>query len=104
MTSSLALLGAAGNLLTIRSTVDGSEAFLNVGGTGSANFVDVQDNDTTAVNPVILGPNSVIGPNTPGWLSGMVLPALGVLGLALLAFAVLGSGRRVLATRRSNLA
>ncbi len=100
VTSSLALLGAAGNLLTIRSTVDGSEAFLNLQGTGSGNFVDVQDNDTTAGNPVILGPNSVIGPNTPGWLSGMVLPALGVLGLALLAFAVLGSGRRVF--RRSD--
>jgi len=104
LTSSLTLLGAEGNLLTIRSTLDGSEAFLNVQGSSSADFVDVQDNDATAGNPITLGPNSVIGPNTPGWLSGRVLPALGVLGLALLAFAVLGSGRRVLATRRSNLA
>ncbi len=102
VTGSLTLLGAAANLLTIRSTLNGSEAFLNVQGSSSADFVDVEDNDATAGNPISLGPNSLKGSNTPGWLSGMVLPALGVLGLALLAFAVLGSGRRVF--RRSDLA
>lgn len=70
ITNSLALFGAAGNLLTIRSTVGGIAAFLNVQGTGSGDFVDVEDNDATAGSPIALGPNSVNGSNTSGWLIG----------------------------------
>ncbi len=105
VTSALTLLGAAANLLTIRSTVGGSAAFLDVQGTGGGDFVDVQDNDATAGNPVILGPNSVQGSNTPGWLlAAALVPALGALGLALLGLSLLWSGRRALATRRRSLA
>ena len=102
VTSSLALSGDTGNLLTIRSTVGGSEAFLNVQGTGSGDFVDVQDNDATGGNAITLGANSVKGSNTPGWLAGVLVPALGALGLALLTLALLRSGYRVLATGRGN--
>ena len=104
MTNSLTLLGTAGNLLTIRSTVDGSEAFLNLQGTSSADFVDVQDSDATGGNAITLGSNSVIGSNTPGWVATALVPALGALGLALLALSLVWSGRRVLATRRGSLA
>ena len=104
VTGSLTLLGAAGNLLTIRSTVGGSEAFLDLQGTSSGDFVDVDDNDATAGNPVALGPNSVTGSNTPGWMTAALVPALGALGLALLAAALLRSGRRALATWRGSLA
>ncbi len=104
VTSSLTLLGTEASLLTIRSTVDGSEAFLNVQGTSSADFVDVQDSDATGGNAIALGPNSVKGSNTPGWLATALVPALGALGLTLLALSLLWSGRRVLATRRGSLA
>ena len=70
VTSSLTLLGDTGNLRTIRSTLDGSEAFLNVQGSSNADFVDVQDNDATGGNSITLGANSVKGSNTPGWLTG----------------------------------
>ncbi len=100
VTDSLTLLGAAGNLLTIRSTVNGSEAFLNVQGSSSADFVDVQDNDATAGNPITLGPTSVKGSNTPGWLlAAALVPALGALGLALLGLSLLWSGRGSLLAR-----
>jgi len=104
VTGALALQGAAANLLTIRSTLDGSEAFLNVQGSSSGDFVDVQDNDATGGNAITLGANSVKGSNTPGWLTGVLVPALGALGLALLGLSLLWSGRRALATRRGNLA
>ncbi len=104
VTSSLTLLGTEASFLTIRSTVDGSEAFLNVQGTSSADFVDVQDSDATLGNAITLGPNSVKGSNTPGWLAAAVVPALGALGLAVLALSVLWSGRLVLAMRRGILA
>ena len=98
VTSSLALLGTAGNPLTIRSTVGGSAAFLDLQGSHSADFVDVQDNDATAGNPIALGANSVKGSNTPGWIQ-VVVPALGALGLTLLALSLLWSGRRAVAGR-----
>ncbi len=101
--TSLTLLGAAGNLLTLRSTVDGSEAFLDLQGSDSADFVDVQDNDATAGNPVNLGPNSVKGTNTSGWFGGVAVPVLGALGLFALALSLVWGGRRALATR-GNLA
>ncbi len=104
VTSSLSLLGAAGNLLTLRSTVGGSAAFLDVQGTGGGDFVDVQDIDATAGNPISLGPNSVKGPNTPGWLAAALVPVFGAPGLALLALSLLWSGLRALATRRGTVA
>jgi hypothetical protein len=42
----LALAGASRNLLQIRSTVDGSEAFLNVQGSASGDFVDADNHAT----------------------------------------------------------
>ena len=101
VTSSLTLLGDTGNLLTIRSTLDGSEAFLNVQGSSSGDFVDVQDNDATGGNAITLGPNSVLGTNIPGWLSAVPpVPALGALGLGALALGLLWlTGHRTLRDR-----
>ena len=94
VTSLLTFLGAAGNLLTIRSTVGGSEAFLDVQGSSSGDFVDIEDNDATLSNPIALGPNSVLGSNTPGWeFAAPQVPALPLVGLAALAFFVVWSGR-----------
>jgi len=45
----ITLLGTAGNLLKIRSTVPGSPAFLNVAGGQNINYVDVQDNHATGL-------------------------------------------------------
>jgi hypothetical protein len=104
VTSSLSLLGAAGNLLTLRSTVGGSAAFLDVQGTGGGDFVDVQDIDATAGNLITLGPNSMKGSNTPGWLAAALVPVFGAPGLALLALSLLWSGLRALATRRGTVA
>lgn len=97
---SLALLGAPANHLTIRSSVGGSEAFLNVQGTSSADFVDVQDNDASPGNHIALGPNSFLGPNTKGWLSTALVPALSLLGLSLLGLALGWCGRWALAARQ----
>jgi hypothetical protein len=55
-----------------------------VQGSSSVYFVDVQDNDASDGNPVTLGANSVKGSNTPGWATGVLAPALGAAGLALL--------------------
>jgi hypothetical protein len=104
VTNSFTLLGATGNPLTLRSTVGGSAAFLDVQGTGGGDFVDVQDIDATAGNPISLGPNSVKGPNTPGWLAAALVPVFGAPGLALLALSLLWSGLRALATRRGSVA
>ncbi len=102
VTSLLTLPGAAGNLLTIRSTQEVS--FLDVQGSSNADFVDVQDNDASLGNDIALGSNSVKGSNTPGWIAAALVPALGALGLALHALTHLWSGRRVLATRRGHFA
>ena len=77
-------------------TLGGSAAFLDVQGTSSASFVDVQDNDATAGNPITLGPDSIKGANTPGWVLATLVPSLslpGVLGLA--AFLVAYGLRRL---------
>jgi len=76
----------------------------NVQGSHSGDLVDVQDNDASPGIPVTLGANSVTGSNTPGWLTGVLVPALGALGLAPLGLSLLWSGRRALATRRGRLA
>ena len=70
VTSSLQLVGVSGNLLKVRSTLGGSAAFLNVSGTSSANYADVQDSDATAGNDLALALNSIKGTNTPGWTIG----------------------------------
>ncbi len=99
VTGSLTLLGAAENLLAIDSTVSGSEAFLDVQGTSSADFVFVEDNDATAGNPITMGLNSTKGSNTEGWVAAALVPALGALGIALLAGSLVWGGRRTLASR-----
>jgi hypothetical protein len=104
VTNYLTLAGAPGNRLQIRSTVDGSEAYLDVQGSGGGDFVDVDDNDATAGNPILLGPNSVTGSNTPGWDYAPLVPALNLAGLVVLVLAVLWGGRRALAIRRSSFA
>ena len=97
--SSLTLLGAAGNLLRIRSTSAGSAAFFNLQGSHSADFVDVDDIDATAGMPITLGPNSITGSNTPGWSFASAVPLFSLLGLLLLCLLLVGSARRVLAAR-----
>ena len=98
VTSALTLLGALGNLLTIRSTVGGSEAFLDVA-SSSGDFVDVQDNNASAGNTIRLGPDSVKGPNTPGWEFLPDVPALTLLGLVALAAGLHLTGHRALRWR-----
>ena len=48
----LTLAGASGNLLMIGSTTGGSVAFVNVLGSSSADFVDVEDNDASGGKPI----------------------------------------------------
>lgn len=62
---SLTWLGAAGNRLVLLSTSTGSEAILNLQGTATVDFVDLQDIHAIP-NPFTLGPNSVVGTNTAG--------------------------------------
>jgi hypothetical protein len=90
----LSLLGAAGNLLQIRSTVNGSLAFLDLTGGSSVDFIDVDDIDAQQGNDIAIGANSVVGPNTPGWLPAVVVPMLGLLALGVLALLLLVSGPR----------
>ena len=59
----LSLSGAVGNLLVIGSTSPGNEAILNRQGIATVDFVQVQDLRAEA-NPIVFGPNSVVGPNT----------------------------------------
>ena len=102
VTSSLALLGAVANLLTIRSTLDGSEAFLDLQGTQSVSSVDVKDNHAIG-NPIPLPADSVNSGNALGWIA-VVIPALPLAGVIGVALAFLWGGRRWLATRRGSLA
>ncbi|HEX5051446.1 MAG TPA: hypothetical protein VFZ65_06710, partial [Planctomycetota bacterium] len=67
VTNLLSFAGVLGSLLQIRSTVDGTPAYLEAAGASSATFVDVQDNDATPGGPIALGSDSVKGSNTPGW-------------------------------------
>ena len=91
--------GASGNLLKIRSTVGGTVAFLNVQSSSSATYVDVQDNDASFGNPILLGSESLKGPNTPGWLSTESIPLLPPLAGVALLTAMLALARRRLAAR-----
>jgi len=94
VTGLLTLLGAVGNRLKIRSTVNGSAAFLNVTGTSSASFIDIQDSNALAGNDISLPTNSIKGPNTPGWLFGVVVPLLGPVAMGVLALLLMASGQR----------
>ena len=96
ITGSLDAQGDASNLLKIDSTSPGVAGLLDLQGSQNVAFVDVQDNDATAGNPIFLDANSVKGPNTPGWGLAALVPALGVVGTTLLVLALLGAGRRVL--------
>jgi hypothetical protein len=104
VTGLLSLLGAAGNRLQIRSTVNGDQAFLNVSGTTIVSFVNVRDNDAQAGNEILVPANSVKGPNTPGWLFVPPVPMLAPLALGVLALLLLASGQRWLprATRAGH--
>lgn len=100
VTDLLTLAGAEANLLTIRSTVDGSEAYLDLQGSQTNDFVDVKDNHAIG-NPIPPGPNSVKGPNTPGW-ANIVLPTLSAGALALLTLSILWAGRWGLRARQAS--
>ena len=92
ITDSLTLAGASGNLLTIRSTIDGLEAFTNLLGSQSIDFVDVKDNHAVG-SPLALPANSVDSGNTQGWVPSVPIPVLVPLGVALLLIALLLAGR-----------
>lgn len=97
VTQSLSIQGADGDLLEIRSTLDGSEAFLDSQGTQSVAYVDVKDNHAVGDQiPLML--SSLISGNALGWI--LAVPALPASGLALLALALGWAGRRTLVARR----
>ena len=98
VTGTLALGGASGNLLVLRSSVDGSEAFFDLDKPASGDFVDVQDNHAVD-QPITLGPNSVDSGNTLGWSIGAAVPVLGLLGLLGLAVGLQWTARRLLVQR-----
>jgi hypothetical protein len=60
--AALSIAGTAGDLLLLRSTSAGSEATLDVEGSATIDFVDVQDLHASP-NPIVFGPNSVLGTN-----------------------------------------
>jgi len=80
------------NRLVLRSTTGSSEASFNVTGSQNIAFVDVTDNHATG-DTMTAGPGSVDGGNTDGWFIGTVVPALPWVGLAVLAFVMVWSGR-----------
>jgi len=82
----LSLEGAEGALLAIRSTIGGTEAFIDLGGAHLASFVDVADNHAVG-SPITLGAGSLVSGNAPGWTVSGLIPALPTLGLV-----VLGAG------------
>lgn len=97
----LTLMGAPGNLLMIRSSMPGEQAFLDLARTGSqlVDYVDVADNGATGQ---LLAPGpaarhqSINSGNTTGWfftLAG-VAPVASGLGLAVLVLLLLAVGIR----------
>ena len=85
--------GGPGNLLVIRSTSPGSEAFLDLALPASVNFVDIQDNHAIGA-PVTLDADSLVSGNNAGWSFAALVPGLGLLGLLVLALSLSVSGRR----------
>jgi hypothetical protein len=90
---SLSVAGASGNLLAIRSTVDGEAAFIDLQGSASTDYVDVKDNHAIG-NLIPLGATSVNSGNTLGWWV-FPIPALPMAGLALLILGLMWAGGRV---------
>jgi len=99
VTTSLTLMGEdSGDQLKIRSTLAGSEAFLDLqGASQSAAHVDVQDNHAIGAPLELLGA-SIKRANTLGWLN-LAVPALSLLGLVGLGAILVASGRRALRGR-----
>lgn len=95
VTTALTLAGVSRNLLRIRSSVDGSEALLDLQGSQSIAFVDVKDNHAVGV-PLQLGPESFTSGNALGWRLVSLVPALSPISVGLLALAFLWSTRRIL--------
>jgi len=98
VSGALSLGGASGNLLVLRSSVDGSETFFDLDAPASGDFVDVKDHHAVD-QPISLGPNSVGAGNTTGWSIAAAVPVLGVLGLLALAGGLQLTARRVLRRR-----
>jgi hypothetical protein len=90
--------GASGNLLVVRSTVDGTAAILDLDAPAMGDYVDVKDN-TAIDRQVTLDPNSVISGNAGGWNIELLVPALSVLGLAALGAILYLTGQRSLSRR-----
>lgn len=107
VTSALTLAGVAGNLLKIRSTTQGSPAFLDLTSTASQNidYVDVQDNHATGLYLASGDPgrfNSVDSGGNLRWFLNAgptdipTLSSLGMLATLMgLLMAVLGWRRRL---------
>ncbi len=95
VSGTVTLAGASGNLLEIRSTVDGSEAFLDLAQAATGVRVDVKDNHAIGA-PVALLSGSVISGNADGWVLRVLLPGLTLLGLGVLGASLYVTGRRSL--------
>lgn len=93
VTGGLTVTGAASNLLKIRSTVDGSQAFMNLLGTSSTSFTFVRDNNAIS-NTIPLGSSSIKGSNSPGWLLAQAIPLLPPLAGLLVLASLLALARR----------
>lgn len=89
----LRVIGAPGNLLTIRSTSAGVAALIDLVGDQLVNYVDVQDNHAIGE---IIGPappdvfNSIKGTNSNGWFVRIVIPTLSVWGMLVFVLLMLG--------------
>ena len=97
--------GSAGNLLRIRSTVDGQMATLNTNPGAVVSYVDVQDNAATR-DIGLAGAdalNSIKGSNTPGWFIAraveFAVPTLTTVGLVLMSFLLFAAAAAGAATR-----
>lgn len=98
VTGHLTLAGTPGQLLHIRSTVDGSEAYLDVQGGQAVSYVDVKDNHAIG-DPIYYGSDSASLGNTDGWVlvAAAAVPALApwtLVPLAALLLAVAAVARR----------
>jgi hypothetical protein len=93
ITGVLRLTGAPGNRLRIRSSVNGAEAFIDLLGGQAVASVDVKDNHAVGA-PIVLGTDSVLGGNTPGWQLAAAIPALPAAAAAGLAAWLLASVAR----------
>jgi hypothetical protein len=67
VSNSLTLNGTAGNLLSLRSTTDGTPWTLNATGTRAVGYVDVKDSDATGSITAINASNSVDSGGNTNW-------------------------------------